>query len=375
MVSDRTIWQALQRRSVSRRDFLKFCTMMSATLALPHSASAQIATALETKERLPVVWLHLQECTGDDESFLRVADPTVTDILLEVISLEYNATLMADSGHHAEEKLQQATEHYAGRYVLVVEGSIPTGENAHFCTIAGRAAENILREVSRDCAAIVALGACAAWGGWPAATPNPTGAQGVSQIIKDKPIVNLTGCPHNGVNLAATIVYYLTFGGLPELDSLGRPLFAHGKLIHDNCERRAHFDAGEFVAAWGDEGHRQGWCLYKTGCKGPVSYHNCPVVRWNEGHSWPVGAGHGCVGCSEVGFWEYPIYGVVPIFEVELPAAFPPVEEAPRISVSLPAAGLGAVIGIAIGAAAVAAAMSRPRSDEAKESEDREEQS
>jgi len=99
-------------------------------------------------------------------------------------------------------------------------------------------------------------------------------------------------------------VHYLTFGALPATDSMGRPLFAYGKRIHDNCERRAHFDAGQFVQAWGDSGHRQGWCLYEMGCKGPQTYHNCPTVRWNEGTSWPVQSGHGCIGCAAPRFWD-----------------------------------------------------------------------
>jgi hydrogenase small subunit len=106
------------------------------------------------------------------------------------------------------------------------------------------------------------------------------------------------------VNITATAVHFLTFGALPATDQEGRPLFAYGARIHDNCERRAHFDAGQFVQEWGDEAHRKGWCLYKMGCKGPATFHNCPVVRWNEGTSWPVGAGHGCIGCSERHFWD-----------------------------------------------------------------------
>ena len=99
-----------------------------------------------------------------------------------------------------------------------------------------------------------------------------------------------------------TILYYIMFGALPPLDSLGRPVWAFGKRIHDLCERRAHYDASEFVEEWGDEGARKGWCLYKMGCKGPYTYGNCPKVRYNEMISWPVMAGHGCIGCFEPGF-------------------------------------------------------------------------
>ncbi len=339
------IWEALQAREVSRRDFLKFCTLMGATLALPSEGVGQIAAALENSERLPVIWLHMQECTGDDESVLRVNNPTVGELVMDIISLEYQEVLMASAGHQAEAMLEEAKQRYAGRYLLVVEGSIPTGEGAHYCTIGGRTGEDILRETAKDCAAIVALGACASWGGWPASRPDPTNAKGVYQIIHDKPVINLTGCPHNGVNAVATIVYYLTFGELPPVDARGRPLFAHGKRIHDNCERRAHFDAGQYVEKWGDEGHRQGWCLYKMGCKGPQAYYNCPVIRWNDGLSWPVKGGHGCIACAAFDFWDSmtPFYGRLP----EVPV-FPVETTVDKIGLGLTAAAL---VGVALHAA------------------------
>ncbi|NLT42072.1 MAG: hydrogenase small subunit [Anaerolineae bacterium] len=304
MEGKQRIPDALQSHAVSRRDFLRFCTAMSAALALPAESEQLIVHALESADRLPVIWLHAQECTGDSESLLRSGDPDITDILLDVVSLEYHDTVMVDSGLHAEEKMHAAMERYGGGYVLVVEGSIPTGENAHYCIVGGRTMEQILLEAAEGAAAIVCVGACAAWGGWPSSRPNPTGAKGVSSIVQGKPIINLTGCPHNGQVFAATIVHYLTFGRLPDTDSVGRPLFAHGKRIHDNCERRAHFDAGQFVEHWGDEGHRLGWCLYKMGCKGPQAYYNCPTIRWNDGTSWPVMAGHGCIACASVNFWD-----------------------------------------------------------------------
>lgn len=361
-----SIWDALQARSVSRRDFLKFCTAICAAFALPADGLSKVVAALESQERLPVVWLHGQECTGDDESFIRANNPDVTQVVLDVISLEYQQVLMADAGHHAERRLHDALERYAGRYLVVQEGSIPTGSNAHYCTIGGISAEQQLKMAAENCAAIICLGACASWGGWPASSPNPTGAKGVYQIIHDKPIVNLTGCPHNGFNAVATIVYYLTFNQLPPVDARLRPLFAHGKRIHDNCERRAHFDAGQFVEKWGDEAHRQGWCLYKMGCKGPQAYYNCPVIRWNDGVSWPVKSGHGCIACAAFNFWDLmtPFYGRLPdtpIFEVETTVD--------RIGLGLTAAALA---GVAIHAAGTAAWKRRQDAKAASQAEARE---
>jgi hydrogenase small subunit len=308
----------LMQRGVSRRDFLKFCGVMAATLALPARYEPRIAHALEQATRPPLVWLEFQDCAGNTESFLRASKPTVAEIVLDTLSIDYHETIMAAAGHRAEEALHHTIEQHAGNYLVVVEGSIPSADNGVYCTIAGRSAVQALEEVTRNAAAVLAVGSCAVYGGLPAATPNPTGAQSVEHFVNGVPILNLPGCPLNTQNLTATIVHYLSFGTLPATDQFRRPLFAYGSLIHDNCERRGHFNAGQFVEEWGDEGHRAGWCLYKMGCKGPAAFHNCPAVRWNDGTSWPIGAGHGCVGCSEPLFWDSmsPFYERLP--DVEL---------------------------------------------------------
>ena len=164
---------------------------------------------------------------------------------------------------------------------------------------------DIAREVCGNAAATIAIGTCAAYGGLPAAAPNPTAALSVADAVPGlRNLINLPACPANAENLTALLVYYLTFERWPPLDRYRRPLFAYGKSIHDNCERRAHYDAGQYVETWGDAGHRQGYCLYKMGCKGPVAFQNCPNVGWNEGTNWPIGCGHPCLGCSEPRFWD-----------------------------------------------------------------------
>lgn len=310
----------LKHRGVSRREFLKFCAVIGATLAVPVEMVGKIADALASVRRPPVIWLEFQDCAGCTESFLRASRPTVAEIVLDLLSVDYHETIMAAAGRQAEEAKEATIK--AGGHLVIVEGSIPTKDGGLYCCVGGRTAMEILSEATRGAAAVIAVGNCAAFGGLAAAEPNPTGAVGVRDLVKSVPVINLPGCPANAINITATVVHYLTFKSLPELDAWGRPLFAYGKRIHDNCERRAHFDAGQFVEAWGDEGHRKGWCLYKMGCKGPETYSNCPTVRWNEGTNWPVGAGHGCVGCTQPGFWDTmtPFYRrlpTVPGFSVE----------------------------------------------------------
>jgi hydrogenase small subunit len=295
----------LERRGVSRREFVRYCGVLAAALGLPKSAAGKIAEAIQKTEKPILVWLEFQDCAGNSESLLRASRPTVAEIVLDTLSLDYHETIMAAAGHQAEENLARVVKEKKGAYLAAVEGSIPTGIGGAYCTIAGRSALDIAREVCQGAAATIAIGTCAAFGGIPAAAPNPTGALGVADAVPGlKNLINMPACPMNVENLTALVVYYLTFHYLPALDDYRRPLFAYGKTIHDNCERRAHFDAGQYVEMWGDEGHRTGYCLYKMGCKGPVTYQNCPVVRWNEGTNWPIGCGHPCIGCAEADFWD-----------------------------------------------------------------------
>jgi len=317
--------QVLESHGVSRRSFMKYCTAVAATLGLPLSMAERVAAAVGADNRPPILWLHFQECTGDTEALLRASRPTAAEIILDYLSVDYHETIMAAAGHQAEANRLSTLETYRGKYLAVVEGAIPTKDNGVHCCVGGHTAMEIAREVCGNAAATICVGTCSAYGGIQAAYPNPTGAVGVAELLPDIPLVNLPGCPLNTANLTATVVHYLTFGSLPVLDAHRRPLFAYGKRIHDNCERRAHFDAGQYVEQWGDPGHRQGWCLYKMGCKGPATFHNCPTVRYNDGLGWPVARGHGCVGCSEPQFWASmgPLYERlpnVPGFGVEVTA-------------------------------------------------------
>lgn len=301
---DETLAEHLGRRGVSRREFLEFCGRITVMLGLSQALTPRVVQALQELRRPSVIWLQLQECTGCVESVLRSADPTIGDLVLDLVSLDYQHTLMAAAGHAAEEALQASMEENFGEYILLVTGSVPLEENGIYLTIGGRTGQVILEEAAEGAAAVIAVGACAHFGSVQAARPNPTGAVGVDQIVRDKPVVNIAGCPPIADVVTATIVHYLTFNRLPDVDGQGRPLFAYGARIHDQCPRRANFDAGQYVQRFDDEGARQGWCLYEVGCKGPACFSPCPIFQWNDHTDWPIGAGHPCLGCTERFFWD-----------------------------------------------------------------------
>jgi hydrogenase small subunit len=303
MRKDQTLGEYLRSQGVSRRGFLKFCSATASLMALPPSAVAQVAEALATARRPSVIWLSFQECTGCTESLTRSHAPTVESLIVDAISLDYHHTLQAASGHGAEAAREAAMEENEGKYILVVDGSIPVGNKA-YSTIAGISNYDMLVEAASKAFAIVAVGTCASFGGIPHANPNPTGAVSVSDIINDKPIINVSGCPPIPVVITGVLAHFLTFGTIPELDALGRPAAFFGQNIHDRCYRRPFYERGQFAETFDDEGARKGWCLYKLGCKGPTTYNACATLKWNEGTSFPIQSGHGCLGCSEPDFWD-----------------------------------------------------------------------
>jgi hydrogenase small subunit len=299
-----SIWEHARLLGYSRREFLQFCAWLAAAAGVETTGVPAVVEALETKPRLPVVWFHFQECTCCSESFIRSSHPIVADIVLDKISLDYTETLQAAAGAQAEAALHETMTKHRGEYLMLVEGSVPTEDGGIYCCIAGRTALDILQEAAAGARAIVAWGSCASNGCIQAARPNPTGATPVHRLVNGVPVVNVPGCPPIAEVMAGTIVHLLAFDRVPQLDGLGRPRAFYSRRVHDTCYRRPNYDAGLFVEAFDDENAKRGYCLYKMGCRGPVTYNACGVTRWNAGVSFPIQSGHGCIGCSEANFWD-----------------------------------------------------------------------
>ena len=300
---DKTLGETMRSQGVSRRSFLKFCAATASMMAMSPAMIPKIAHALENARRPSVIWLSFQECTGCTESLTRAHAPSIESLIFDAISLDYHHTLQAAAGHAAEEAREIAMEENFGKYLLVVDGSIPM-DNPGYSTIAGISNYDMLMESAKGAAAIIAVGTCATYGGIPHADPNPTGAVSVGDLIKDKPIINVPGCPPIPVVITGVLSHFLTFGTIPELDHIGRPKVFYGQSIHDRCYRRPFYDKGLFAETFDDEGARKGWCLYKLGCKGPTTYNACATTKWNNGTSFPIESGHPCIGCSEPDFWD-----------------------------------------------------------------------
>jgi len=298
--------ERLEKRGVSRRDFMKFCGTVAAVMGMGPAFAPKVAEALTADNRPDVVWLHNAECTGCSESILRTVEPYIDALILDYISLNYHETIMAAAGHAAEKALWDTVD--KGGYVAVIEGGVPTApagtamEPGGHGKVGGHTMLENTTKVVESAAATITYGTCAAYGGVQKAAPNPTAAKGVGELFPGKAIINVPGCPPNPFSLVGTIVHFLT-KGVPELDDAGRPVPFYGESVHDNCPRQEFFDNDQFAPSFGSEEARKGWCLRKLGCRGPETYNNCPTVKFNQ-YNWPVQSGHPCIGCSQPDFWD-----------------------------------------------------------------------
>ncbi len=299
------LYEQLAARGVSRRDFLKFCGSIAALLGMSETMAPSIASAVEgaaASNLKPAIWLEGGLCTGCTESVAQSTYPDVATIVLDILSLNAQDTLSWAQGEQFEEAAKQTAEKYPNKFLLIYEGSVMQGWDGNALRVAGETGLQALEFFAPKAEAILAIGSCAVDGGWVKADPNPADATGVSQYLTAKgiktPVINLPTCPVNPEWVVAMVVDVLILGKLPTMDAQGRPTGIYGQSIHDNCPRRGHFENGEFVYSFGSEEEAKGYCLYAVGCKGPQTYTNCPIVRWNNQVSWCVESGGPCIGCG-----------------------------------------------------------------------------
>ena len=281
---------------LTRREFFKLCASSAAGAGISQLYVPEVVAALENAP--PVIWLQGQSDSGCSVSLLNTTHPSISEVLLKIISLRYHSTIMTGTGESANSPLEDIKKDASGKFILIVEGAIP--KDGAYCIIGEKDGKQIsindaLLDLAPHAAAIVAVGACAAFGGIPAARPNPTGAMSVSQFL-GKPVVNIPGCPSHPDWIVGTLVHILLYG-MPELDEHGRPTMFFSKLIHENCPRYYYFADGQYATNFGEEG-----CLIQLGCKGPVTHSDCASRRWNSGVNWCIDNGGMCIGCCSPTF-------------------------------------------------------------------------
>ena len=295
---------AMESLDIAKSEVNSWISMVTANMQLHPNFENVVQDSMKTLNKVPIVWLELSDCSGNSEAFIKSANPSIEELIFDYISLDYHELLMSASGDQSESILEDIINTQKGEYILIVEGAVPLALDGKYLRIGpkGETGIELLQKCAKDSALVIAVGSCALDGGIVSAEPNPTGAVGVSEALKRDDIINLPGCPTNPTNIVGTLLSYIMFEELPPLDKFNRPLWAYEGRVHDNCERRGHYELGEFVKEWGDAGAKKGFCLFEMGCKGPYANVNCPTMKFNGGTSWPVQAGHGCMACTEMGF-------------------------------------------------------------------------
>jgi len=326
---------------LSRRQFIQLCLTTTLTTSLADCLLPIVREALAQGKavKTPTIWLELGSCTGESISLDNAVNPSLYQLLTELLDMRYNWLLTAAHGDLAIKSLLETVEQEAGNYLLVVEGAVMTAANGSFNHIFLRNGEMVtgltaVTEFAAKAKYVVAVGDCACFGGPAAAHPNPGGAKGVWQVVTNKPVINVPGCPSHP-DWMTGIFTHLVLYGMPELDSYNRPKLFFGRTIHDQCQRRQQFEDGIFAQFPGESG-----CLYKVGCKGPVTHADCPSREWNHYVNWPVKAGSPCIGCTSPHFPDglMPFYNHLP--NIQTPATALNIKRAGQLFAAL---GVGAV--------------------------------
>jgi hydrogenase small subunit len=284
---------------------------------------------MDTKE-YPAIWLQAAGCSGCSVSLLNTANPSIKNLLIDEvlpgkhINLRFHLTIMAGAGAPVIEVMEDTSQQKGGAYILIVEGAIPTAKGGIHGVFGERDGKPVtmlswVEMLAKDALAVIALGSCAAFGGIPAAHPNPTQCRSVGEVLQAKgiktPIINIPGCPPHPDWFVGTLAGIL-LSGMPngeDLDEYRRPKAFYGQTIHENCPRRAYYDENKFAKNFGELG-----CNYELGCRGPITYADCPLRLWNNGVNWCVGCGATCIGCTEPGFFD-----ISPLYEKVSEAALP----------------------------------------------------
>lgn len=255
-----------------------------------------------------------------------------------MLDIRYSVLFNSAQGELAVKALMDTLTKDSGKFWLIVEGAVMTADNGRVNEIFMRNGEPVtglaaLLELAPKAKYIIAVGGCACYGGPAAAHPNPGRAKGVWDVVKQR-VINVPGCPANPDWMTGTFAHLL-FYGIPELDAYNRPKMFFGKTIHDLCHRRKQFEDGIFADYPGGDG-----CLYKVGCKGPVTHADCPTRQWNGYVNWPVKAGTPCIGCASPHFPD----GMMPFFnhlpDIQTPAVAVNVK---KLGAALTVLGVGAV--------------------------------
>ena len=251
----------------------------------------------QSVKKINAIWLEVTGCSGNIISLLNSENPGLYDVLKDIVNITYNNMLMGAEGEFAFERFIETLD---TEFILLIDGAVSTKENGLYNIVANYKGKRItaleaVKMAGEKAKYVLAVGTCASYGGISAARPNPSESKSVQEVLS-RAVIRLPGCPCHPDWVVGTLAHLVGFG-VPELDTEGRPLLFYGVTIHDNCTRRGFFDKGIFAEKFGEEG-----CMFKLGCRGPVTKTDCPRRKWNGYVNWPIGDNTNCIGCAQLHF-------------------------------------------------------------------------
>jgi hydrogenase small subunit len=292
--------------AMPRREFLRIGTRLAALWGLGPTLIPGIASAVDdlSTGRTPVLWLEGSNCSGCSISLLNSYPLLPLSLLTKHISLKFHQTLSTTTGQQAQDVVNGTIAQ--ADYILVVEGAVPTLIPTA-CTFGGEPFKDHLLRAAGGATAVVAVGACAAFGGIPAAPGNPTGAMDAITFLQQngvsKPFIRIPGCPPHPDWMIGTLVHVIKFG-VPPLDAMLRPTKFFGPRIHDQCPYRNM----PYATKFGDVG-----CQWMLGCHGPTTRGDCVARGFNNGTSSCLHSLGPCIGCTQPDFGQKQMYQWPPV--------------------------------------------------------------
>lgn len=278
---------------------IEFCPLVQKKELTSKAFIDMTLNKLRQKEvkKLNAIWIEATGCSGNIISLLNANEPDLVYLLREMITLKYNNSIMANEGENAFNIFLDTLN---TDFILIVDGAVSIKSNGQYTIVANYNGKRItamsaIKMAGEKAKYILAVGTCASYGGISAAKPNQSECISLEKFL-GKDVIKLPGCPCHPDWLIGTIAHILV-KGKPELDSEGRPIMFYGITIHDNCPRRSYFDSGIFAKKLGET-----TCMFKLGCRGPVTRTDCPTRKWNEYVNWPVGNNTPCIGCAQAYF-------------------------------------------------------------------------
>lgn len=305
---------------ITRRDFLKYCSVAAGALGLSASGLVKLEKAMALSTGPEVIWIAGSACTGCSVSLLNTMFyMDIVDLAVNTIDLKYHDTIMAAAGD-----LATSVEDFSTAGVLVVEGGVPTAAGGNYCVIAGETMKDKVIRLGNAAGLVLSVGTCSSFGGIPGARPNPTGIQKVTDVLKNAgvttTVINIPGCPPHPDWIVGTIAYYLATGQAPALNSYKSPRDYYGQYQCNAgpCPWQKNDGTDKYTGATVNNTDKitvsskyargKVGCLGALGCKGRKTKADCSYRLWNTsasltlGTNWCVGTRGGCHGCTSPDF-------------------------------------------------------------------------